>query len=51
METNKLLLMFNEAKTTPHLYLESDFEGPFHTITTTTTDTYRDIVSKELIEF
>jgi hypothetical protein len=51
MEVNKLLLMLNEVKTTSHVHLESDYKGLFHTITITTTNTYRDIVSKELVGF
>ncbi len=51
MEVNKLLLMLNEVKTTSYLHLESDFQGLFHTITTITTDTYKDIVSNELVGF
>jgi hypothetical protein len=43
--------MFIEAKMTSYHHLESDSEGLFHTITTTTIDTYKDIVSKELIGF
>ncbi len=49
MELNKLLV-FERAKKTFNFHLEGDFKGVFHT-TSTTIDTFKDIVSRELVEF
>ncbi len=48
METNKFL-MFNWVETTSNLHSKGDYEGLFHT--STIADTYKDIVSRELIGF
>jgi hypothetical protein len=49
MELNKLL-MFEKVKTTFNFHLENDSKGLIHT-TSTTIDTLKDIVSRELVEF
>ncbi len=51
MEANKLLVLDRVEKKID-LHSQVDFEGLFHTTTTTTTlDTYMDIISKELVGF
>jgi hypothetical protein len=42
--------VFERAKKTFNFHLEGDFKGVFHT-TSTTIDTFKDIVSRELVEF
>jgi hypothetical protein len=49
MEANKLL-MFERVKTTFNFHLEGDSKSLFHT-TLTTIDTFKDIVSRELVGF
>jgi hypothetical protein len=49
MEVNKLL-MFERAKTTFNFHSEGDSKGLFHP-TSTTTDIFKDIVSKEVVGF
>jgi hypothetical protein len=50
MEANKLLILDRVEKKFD-LHSQVDFEGLFHTTTTTTLDTYMDIISKELVGF
>jgi peptide subunit release factor RF-3 len=49
MEVNKLL-MFERAKITFNFHLKGDFKGLLHP-TSTTTDIFKDIVSKEVVGF
>jgi len=49
MEANKFL-MLNRVETTSNLHSKSDSKGLFHT-TSTIVDTYKDIVSRELVGF
>jgi hypothetical protein len=49
MEVNKLL-MLEMSKTTFNSRLKGDFKGLFYT-TSTTTNTFKDITSRELVEF
>jgi len=49
MEANKFL-MSNRVETTSNLHSKGDFEGLFHT-TSTIANTYKDIVSRELVGF
>jgi hypothetical protein len=49
LEINKLL-MHAKVKTTYNIHSQVDYEVLFHT-TTTTIDTYTNIVSKELVGF
>jgi hypothetical protein len=42
--------MHDKVETTFDLHLERDYEGLFHT-TSTTIDTYKDIVSRDLVGF
>jgi hypothetical protein len=46
----KKLLMFDKVEKASNLHSQVDFEGLFHTIATTT-NTYMDIVSRELLGF
>jgi len=50
MEANKLL-MLDRVEKKFDLHSQVDFEGLFHTTTTTTLNTYTNIISKELVGF
>jgi hypothetical protein len=50
MVTNKLL-MLDRVEEACNLHSQVDFEGLFHTTTTITTNTYMNIVSRELVRF